>query len=83
YTEALIMAAPHPALKGQRLPTIPGSPPRPGRFESGCRFAPRCSYATEGCRAAPPPLDNVLGHEVRCIRHDELSLSASMDGVPT
>ena len=82
YTEALIRAAPHPSLKGGRLPTIPGAPPRPGRFESGCRFAPRCTYALDACRSAEPPLEVVLGHEVRCVRHGELELrpSAASEG---
>lgn len=74
YTEALIRAAPQPALKGTRLPTIPGSPPRPGRFEHGCRFAPRCTYALDVCRDAAPALESLAGHEVRCVRHGDLEL---------
>lgn len=77
YTEALIRAAPQPALKGERLPTIPGSPPRPGRFEPGCRFAPRCTYALDVCRDSPPALESIAGHEVRCVRQADLDLHAS------
>lgn len=80
YTEALIRAAPQPALKGERLPTIPGAPPRPGRFEPGCRFAPRCTYALDVCREAAPTMESLAGHEVRCVRHAELELRASGGG---
>ena len=34
----------------------------------GCRFAPRCRFATAACTAATPPLREVgVGHKVACI----------------
>ncbi len=72
YSEALIKAAPHPAYCGGRLPVVPGAPPRPGRYDEGCRFSPRCTYSTDACRLNLPSLEMVDGHEVRCIRHEEL-----------
>lgn len=58
YTSALIEAVPQLGTVGA-LATIPGQPPTPERFPSGCRFAPRCSRATEACAAfeyvAPTP----------------------------
>ena len=67
YTEALARSAPTLSRKldGQR--GIPGLPPDPRHPQPGCPFAPRCSYATETCRAAPPPLELVAaGREVAC-----------------
>jgi peptide/nickel transport system ATP-binding protein len=36
---------------------------------AGCRFAARCPFVEEGCRAAPPALVEVApGHLSRCRR---------------
>jgi len=35
---------------------IPGAPPDLVNPPKGCRFAPRCRYATDKCRAASPEL---------------------------
>ena len=66
YSAALLAALPERATE-RRLPSIPGVVP--GQFDRppGCLFAPRCGYATDACRAAPPPaLGPELGH-ARCI----------------
>jgi len=82
YTQALIFAAPHPELKGQRLPTIPGAPPHPGMLPSGCRFHPRCAYVEPACMGAPIGIDVLSpGREVRCVRAAELRLSADVQVV--
>mgnify|MGYP006288911813 FL=1 len=57
YTEGLVAAVPRIRdVPVERLPTIPGTVPEPGRWPSGCRFAPRCAHADAACRAAPPAL---------------------------
>jgi peptide/nickel transport system ATP-binding protein len=82
YTQALMLAAPHPDLKGTRLPLIPGAPPRADRLPSGCRFHPRCGHATEECAGTPVPIERVSPtHEVRCLRHGELDLRAEVEAV--
>ena len=43
----------------ERLASISGSPPGPGNLSGCCRFAPRCDFATERCRAEAPGLRNV------------------------
>lgn len=84
YTQALLLAAPHPDLKGQRLPSIPGAPPHPGAVPSGCRFHPRCPYAEGKCTGQYIELERPsAGREVRCIRHDELELSPEIERVDT
>src|SRR5439155_1939082 len=73
YSEGLLASMPQVAPIGQPLRVIPGQVPRPEQFPPGCRFHPRCSYATERCVAAPPP----FAGGVRCIREDELHLAGT------
>lgn len=70
YTQALLHGRAHGAMqKGQRLQTIPGSPPDLAALPPGCAFAPRCAYAEARCREALPGIVPVApGHEVRCVR---------------
>lgn len=70
YTQALLHGRAHGAMqKGQRLQTIPGSPPDLAALPPGCAFAPRCAYAEARCREAVPGIVPVApGHEVRCVR---------------
>ena len=60
YTEALLDSIPQLTPKGEPLHAIPGMVPRPDRLPSGCRFAPRCSYAQDACGAAPVPLTSAV-----------------------
>lgn len=70
YTLALLKGRAHGAMqKGQRLETIPGSPPDLAALPPGCSFAPRCSLAEAQCLAKVPDIVPVAaGHEVRCVR---------------
>ena len=68
YTEGLMLSVPRldtPAHK--RLEAIPGAVPHPLDLPKGCKFAPRCKYATERCREEEPELTNVSEEQqVRC-----------------
>ncbi|MGK4578851.1 dipeptide ABC transporter ATP-binding protein [Kitasatospora sp. HPMI-4] len=68
YTEALFDSLPERfAETGGRLYSIPGLPPDLAAPPPGCRFAARCRYATELCRAEEPPLSGELpGHRYAC-----------------
>jgi len=59
YTEALISAVPIPdpdvAARRQRI-VLRGDVPSAMSPPSGCRFHPRCRYATEICKTEDPPL---------------------------
>ncbi len=67
YTEGLLLSAPSGKTAGKPLPSIAGSVPHPLHLPKGCKFAPRCPYAQERCRAEEPPLFEVCdGHFVRC-----------------
>ncbi|MDT3316387.1 dipeptide/oligopeptide/nickel ABC transporter permease/ATP-binding protein [Microbacterium sp. KSW4-11] len=75
YTRALRAADPHAPREGARLSAIPGQVPPPGSWPDGCRFASRCAFVTDSCRASQIPLRSyVAGHPVRCIRVQELNL---------
>ena len=59
YTEALLSAVPipDPDLSASRQQIVlEGDVPSPISPPSGCRFHPRCRYATEICRKEEPPL---------------------------
>ncbi|MCS6903246.1 MAG: ABC transporter ATP-binding protein, partial [Candidatus Bipolaricaulota bacterium] len=54
YTKALMSA--FPSIKGEKhkLESMPGEPPDLIQPPSGCRFHPRCPYATEQCTKEDP-----------------------------
>ncbi|WP_459129597.1 ABC transporter ATP-binding protein [Guggenheimella bovis] len=68
YTEGLMFSIPRlDTPHGTRLEPIPGSVPHPLALPKGCKFAPRCKYATEKCVHEEPELVEVTpGHVVRC-----------------
>lgn len=69
YTVGLFEAIPSIDEKTDRLKAIPGLMPDPADLPKGCKFAPRCPYSTEECRADIPPYWQVKpGHFVRCNR---------------
>jgi len=70
YTEALLSAVPIPdpdlSEKRQRI-VLEGDVPSPISPPAGCRFHPRCRYATEICSRIEPPLaDYGNGHLAAC-----------------
>jgi oligopeptide transport system ATP-binding protein len=70
YTEALLSAVPIPdpdlSEKRKRI-VLQGDVPSPINPPSGCRFHPRCRYATEICSKVEPPLvDYGNGHLAAC-----------------
>jgi oligopeptide/dipeptide ABC transporter ATP-binding protein len=66
YTEALLTSIPRIGMtQAEKLSTIRGVVPNPLSWPSGCRFAPRCDYRYEPCKA-PPPLFDVGEHRVAC-----------------
>ena len=56
YTWGLLASLPGRNLASERLHQIPGSPPSLLRPPAGCRFAPRCPFAMDVCRADPAPV---------------------------
>ena len=75
YTKALLSAIPVPSLekKRQRI-ALKGELVSPIDPKEGCRFAPRCLYATEECFKRNPELKEVGDkHWVACHRVEELN----------
>lgn len=73
YTEGLMTSIPRlDTPVGARLEAIPGAVPHPLDLPKGCKFAPRCKYATEKCMNEEPKLglaeDN---HLIRCFYPDK------------
>jgi peptide/nickel transport system ATP-binding protein len=67
YTIALMSA--FPSIKGEKrkLQGLPGEPPDLLRPPSGCRFHPRCPYATAVCTESPPEYREIQPqHYVAC-----------------
>lgn len=65
YTAALLAALPERATT-RRLPTIKGVVP--GQFDrpDGCLFSPRCAFADDYCRQAPPRVQGAALGYARC-----------------
>ena len=70
YTQGLIRSIPRLDRGGEkrRLAAIPGVVPSLVAPPPGCRFAPRCGYASPACTASVPALREIApGHKVACI----------------
>ena len=67
YTSSLMAALPERALAaGTKLFSIPGAPPSLTNLPVGCRFAARCLWATDECRAGYPDLNGDENHTFSC-----------------
>jgi oligopeptide transport system ATP-binding protein len=79
YTEALLSAVPVPdpdlSAKRERI-VLEGDVPSPISPPTGCRFHPRCRYATEVCATEEPPLvAHGTGHFAAC--HHPLNVAGT------
>ncbi len=59
YTLGLIRAVPTVTGGFEKLESIPGSPPDLIDLPTGCKFHPRCAFATERCRLEEPVLEKI------------------------
>lgn len=67
YTVGLINSLPpHDRDIEDDLPVIKGSVPSPAEMPEGCRFAPRCQFASEICKKLPNLTTNEDGNQTRC-----------------
>jgi len=67
YTQSLLASVPRLTQDPARaLPTIPGRPPDLADLPTGCRFAERCRYVTDRCRAQEPVLSGPDSHRYAC-----------------
>lgn len=67
YTEGLMHSIPRIDNITHKLEPIPGVVPHPLALPRGCKFAPRCKYATAKCFEEEPELLEVTpGQKIRC-----------------
>ena len=72
YTNGLIAAVPNVDSDEFEIRPIPGTFPSITEEIGGCRFHPRCPYATERCRQeVPQALEYEPGHFVACHKVEE------------
>jgi len=69
YTQKLLAAIPRLHKRIEKLEFIPGAPPNLLSPPPGCRFHPRCPYATRECAEREPELVKVgEDHYVACLK---------------
>jgi peptide/nickel transport system ATP-binding protein len=67
YTKALMSAFPSISGEKVKLAALPGEPPDLIKPPAGCRFHPRCPYATEICeREVPQFREHKPGQQAAC-----------------
>ena len=67
YAKLLLHAVPDPTKRVEKLEAIPGTIPSLIDPPPGCKFHPRCPFASEKCTREEPPFFNVEPqHRVAC-----------------
>lgn len=70
YTQGLLSSIPPLTEDVDELNTIEGTVPAPGQMPAGCRFSPRCPYATERCRIEQPGIYHADNAMVSCFKYE-------------
>jgi peptide/nickel transport system ATP-binding protein len=81
YTYLLLAST--PSVKGPRrkLAPLEGEPPDLLKPPTGCRFHPRCPWATEICTSEEPPFNEISeGHSVACWHTEEVPELGRLEG---
>lgn len=74
YTAGLFESIPRLDVDVERLKPVPGMMPDPANLPTGCKFHPRCPYATERCvNEIPHNTEVTPGHFVRCFSPMDVS----------
>ncbi len=71
YTVGLLKSIPRLDEKVDTLFTIEGTVPNQYNMPAGCKFWPRCPYATERCKTEEPSLLHLGDCQVRCWKYEE------------
>ena len=69
YTEGLLKSIPRLNQSVEKLHVIDGMVPSLSQMPKGCRFCPRCEYATKYCQENEPPMLVCVNRKVRCWRY--------------
>lgn len=82
YTLGLIRAVPTVSGDFEELTSIPGSPPNLVNLPGGCKFHPRCPFATRQCQEEEPELERIgLNHDAACWNWREVKRQVEMQPV--
>lgn len=72
YTKGLFASIPTLDADEESLHVIKGTPPNPVDLPTGCKFHPRCEFATERCKCeVPKMIDLDDSHCVSCFLFDK------------
>lgn len=80
YTIGLLNSI--PGMEGERggkLKSIKGSIPSINQIPKGCRFHPRCSFATDQCRQEEPKLSEINGRNLACWNYKDVISKTSKE----
>ncbi len=73
YAYLLLRSTPSITGPRRQLAPLAGEPPDLLNPPSGCRFHPRCPFATERCSVEEPPLAEISGgHRVACWNYEDV-----------
>lgn len=73
YAYLLLRSTPSITGPRRQLAPLEGEPPDLLNPPTGCRFHPRCPFATDICSAEEPPLADIGGgHKVACWNHESV-----------
>src|SRR5438105_2420100 len=76
YAKGLLASTVHGAKRGQRLETIPGTPPSLDKAPASCSFAPRCALAEPRCsQGLPPNVQVASDRTARCVLAERTEVS--------
>ncbi len=82
YTLGLIRAVPTVTGGFEELSSIPGSPPDLINLPTGCKFHPRCPFASERCSSEEPGLKRVgENHFAACWHTDAVQEDIERNGL--
>jgi peptide/nickel transport system ATP-binding protein len=77
---AWLLLSSTPSITGPRRKLAPlvGEPPDLTHPPSGCRFHPRCPFATDKCSSVEPQMEDLGdGHQVACWNHERVPVGLS------
>ena len=83
YTQGLLLSVPRMDTPREKaLQPIEGTPPDPFEIINGCRFHPRCRYASDQCRKEIPQFKRETEHSVACWNWLEVAEDNNMPKEP-
>lgn len=78
YTWLILSSTPSITGPRRQLAPLEGEPPNLLDPPTGCRFHPRCPFATEVCAKDEPALTEIgPGHSVACWNHEQVPVTLS------